>query len=147
MNSIYRIKKIMTLCMLAIFFIPAFVPLYAQTQNDAYDLIPCSGVNGKDDPGTKNGHECTFEDLIRLAQAVAKKIVQIGLILSPIIFAYAGYLLITSSDNPGKRDTAKKIAWNVAKGIAVMMLAWLIVDLILRALLKQGVLNNLPWGK
>ncbi len=83
--------------------------------------------------------ECTFEDFVHLAQNVAAKIVVIGLVLSPIIFAYAGYLYLTSGGDVGKRKTANKIFWNVAIGIFIMLLAWLIVNLIMTALVCGNV--------
>ncbi len=136
-------KKIIPIFFLLSFFVPAFTSVSAQD----YSLIPCSGVADVSDTGTSNGKECTFQDVIALAQAVAKKLVQIGLIVSPIIFAYAGYLLVTSQGNTGQRDKAKKIGWNVVKGLVVMLLAWLFVDLILRALLSQTFYDAIPWGK
>lgn len=115
------------------------MPVFAQSS-----LIPCNGANGvPNTPKAANPGECTFQDFVALAKAVANKIVIIGLALAPIIFAYVGYLLITSSDNPGKRTLAKKIGWNVAIGLVIMMLAWLLVKLVLDALVNSSILT---WG-
>jgi ABC-type Fe3+ transport system permease subunit len=140
MTTVFN-RRIFSLLFVLTLFIPALAPVSAQD----YSLIPCQGVTTTSDPNTNNGHPCTFNDLVTLAQNLANRIVQLGLILSPIIFAYAGYLLVTSQDNPKKRDDAKGIMWNVVKGITIMLLAWLLVDLVLGALLSQSILNSLPW--
>ena len=143
-----RIKILISSVFLISFFVfPVFVHADNPTPGSTASLFPCSGVNDVSDPNLDNGHECTFDDLITASQGVAAKIVQIGLIIAPLIFAYAGFLLVTSQDKPAKRDEAKKIAWNVAKGLAIMMLAWVFVNLILTALLKGNVLDALPWAK
>lgn len=77
---------------------------------------------------------CTFGDLV----AATKKVVDFGvkftLFFSVIVIVIAGYNLMISGDNPGKRKEARDMLWKVAKGIAYILLAWLIVSLILSAL-------------
>ena len=144
-----RLMKMLPL-IVSLFFLLSVFPLSAHADASPISsnpLFPCSGVNGASDLGYNNGKECTFDDLITASQALAAKIVQFGLIIAPLIFAYAGYLLVTSQDKPAKRDQAKKIAWNVAIGLAIMMLAWVFVNLILTALLEKDVLKDLPWAQ
>src|SRR5204863_7140878 len=109
-------------------------------------LFPCSGTDISQ-ADMSNGHPCTFGDLVMVAQTIAKRIVQTGLILAPLVFAYAGFLLLTSQDNPSKRIKARKVFINVAIGLVIMMIAWVIVNLVLTSLLCPRVFNSpgFPW--
>jgi hypothetical protein len=115
------------LCTTFYFIVPS--ALFAQ------NFFPCKGP------------DCTFENLVTVAQEVANWIIKLGLMLSPLIFAYAGFLYLTSGANPGQRTKASGIFKNVAIGLVIMMCAWLFVSLILNALLDPTVLGNLPWAK
>jgi len=119
------------------FLVPSFVPVFAQTNA----LFPCSGTNISD-PNFNNGHPCSFSDVITAVKEFANRIIQIGLLMLPVILAYVGYLFITSSDNPTNRTKAKKIGWNVLEGVAYMMLAWVLVNLILTALVNPAAFTN-----
>ena len=127
--SKYLYKKIFLFLFVLTIFIPVISPVFAASTNP---LIPCDGP------------DCNFGSLILLAKGVASKLFILGLALAPIIFAYAGFLMLTSQDSPAKRTTAKKIFWNVALGLVVMMCAWVFVNLILTALLC-GNITSASW--
>ena len=124
--------------------VPALVMVSADTPGVIPAWIPCNGVVDANPSGglqASQNHACTFQDLVNGSKAFANEIVQIGLIVAPLILAYVGWLFITSGDNPDNRNTAKKIGWNVVKGLAMMMLAWVVVNLILTALLKPNIVT------
>ena len=126
-------KKIFLFLFVLTLFVPAIVPVFAQSGTfTPTALVPCDGP------------DCNFGSLVLLAKGVAAKIFILGLALAPIIFAYAGFLMVTSQDSPAKRATAKKIFWNVAIGLVVMMCAWVFVNLILTALLC-GNITSASW--
>src|SRR6185369_13409148 len=102
-------------------------PVFAQS---GLTLFPCDGPN------------CSFGDVIEVAQAVASRVVEFGFILAPFVFAFVGYLFLTSQDNPAKRIRARKIGINVAIGLVIMLIAWVVVNLILTALVSQTILSN-----
>jgi len=81
-----------------------------------------------------NGRICGFNDLIGLIQQVIEYIFILTIPITAIVFAYAGFLYITSGENPKKREDAKNAMIKVVVGIAVVMSAWLIVTLIVRTL-------------
>lgn len=82
----------------------------------------------------KGGRMCLFSDLIILVDRVIDYIFILVLPIAAIIFAYAGYLYITSGGNPEKRTAAKKAMTYLVIGIAVIMMAWLLVKAVLTSL-------------
>ena len=122
--------------------------LPAMASAQSLTLFPCSGgINnsitmGATGGGSSNNRECSFADLVELAQAVADQLVKLGLIATPLIFAYAGGILLFQGDQPGKRDKARKIFLNVFIGLGIMMGAWLVVKLVLTALVSPAILNG-----
>ena len=122
------LKKIcVTFCVLTFVFVPV-VPVFAQEGL----LKPVC-----------DGPKCTFQDLVTTAQQVASVVVKVGLIIAPLIFAYAGYLYLMSGfeGNVGNRKKATGIFKNVVIGLIIMMVAWALVNTVLSALVC-GVTNG-----
>lgn len=84
-------------------------------------------------PG-KKGRICTFSDLMSLIARVIDYIFVLILPIAAIIFAYAGYLYITSGGNAEKRTAAKKAMTYLVVGVVVIMMAWLLVKTLLVSL-------------
>ena len=100
--------------------------------------IPCNGVviNGV-------GKECTFADLITGVNAVVGWMIKTGLIVSALVFAWAGWLMIEGSDNPNQIKRAKQMMLDVLIGLVIMLSAWLIINLVLTALTNGNIYNPL----
>lgn len=82
-------------------------------------LVPCSD-------------NCGFNDLLTLVNTIINFILFVLAVpIAAIMFAYAGFLLIFSGGESGKRTKAKDIFLNVVIGLAVVAAAWLIVHTIL----------------
>jgi hypothetical protein len=79
----------------------------------------------------EGGRPCGFSDIIALIQRIIEYIFVLVLPIAAIVFAYVGWLYITSGGNSGKRDKAKAAMLNLLKGIILIMAAWLIVRTIL----------------
>lgn len=137
MNKISKIT-ITFLIFLFVFFIPSFS--FAQS-----GLIPCGTektplenkiVNGKEvQTGGNIINSCKFEHIFELINDVVNFVfVNLALPISAIMFAYAGFLLIFSGGESGKRTEAKKIFWNVAIGLILAAASWLIVHTVLSIL-------------
>lgn len=95
----------------------------------AKGLIPdCNtkiGPHGFTDP-------CGFGQIMALINKVINfLLIDLVMPLSAIIFAYCGWLFITSGDNSGKRTQAKGILFNVLIGLVIALASWLIVKTIL----------------
>ena len=94
-------------------------------------------------PTSCNGPDCTICDLATLAQNVINTGIFIAVFLSAILFAYAGWLYISNEAISGV-DRAKKIFLDVVLGLVLILGAWLLVDTLLRVMLKASFL---PWNK
>lgn len=77
---------------------------------------------------------CGFADFVSLIQRIIEYIFVLILPIAAIVFAYAGFLFITSGGDPNKRKAAKNAMTKLVIGIVVVMLAWLIVKLVLKTL-------------
>ena len=116
-------------------------PLFAQVdrENDIGEkggLVPC---------GTAETEPCKFSDFYLMI----KNIIRFGLFyfaipIATLSFAGAGLMLMTSGDNESKRTTAKNMIWWALIGLVLAFAAWLIVDAILDALVKEEVRSTLP---
>ena len=106
--------------------------LFLSKKTFANGLVPCDGV---DIP-------CDFTQIIQLINNLIEFILLMILPISAIMFAYAGFLLMTQGSKSGSRDKAKQIFINVGIGIVLVLGAWLIVATILNTL---GVPDAYSW--
>lgn len=84
--------------------------------------------------GINSGDQCDFYDVINLISAVIQFIFGLIVPIAAIMFTYAGFLLLFSGGNSGKKEKAKEIFVNVALGLVIALAAWLIVNTILSTL-------------
>ena len=82
--------------------------------------------------------------LATVAQNVLNTGIYIAVFLSAVLFAWAGLKMLTSVANPGERTRAKEIFANVAVGLVIILVGWLVVDVLMRTLVGASVL---PWNK
>jgi hypothetical protein len=81
---------------------------------------------------------------VQLAQNILRAMVALGVMAVAVMFAYAGFLYVTAASNQSNLDSAKKIFWNALIGLIFILLAYIIVDLVLKTLTGQP-LN--AWSK
>ena len=82
---------------------------------------------------------CGWDEFLHLVNNVIYFILFYMLVpIAAIMFAYAGFMLVTSGGEPGKRTTAKKIFSNVAIGLIIAVASWLIVKTLLSLLGYNG---------
>ncbi len=82
---------------------------------------------------------CGFDELMKLINKVINFLLfTIAMPLAAIIFAYAGFLLITAGGDPAKVTQAKAIIKNLLIGFVIALAAWLIINTILSTLGFQG---------
>lgn len=94
-------------------------------------------------PGCE-GADCEFSDLVAFGQNIIGWLLRIAIPIATILFAYAGFLYLTSAEKPGQRDTAKKIFGSVFVGLVIALAAWIIVSFITNLLIKPTELNPNP---
>lgn len=83
-------------------------------------IVPenCQGANA--------AQKCGVCDLAQLAQNVVNTAIFLAVILSAILFAWAGFKLM--SGNPGQISQGKGIFANVIIGLVIILAAYLLVD-------------------
>lgn len=100
-------------------------------------LVPCDGVNVK----------CDYNQLVMLAQKIIRFLLEASVIIAMLLFTYAGFQLAFSGGDTGAMAKAKAIFFSAAKGLIIALAAWLIVETILRVLLKgEGFGQYIPLG-
>jgi hypothetical protein len=105
-------------------------------------LVKCGTVR---DSENKITNPCTFSDIITLINTVINFIfLNLALPLAAIMFAYAGFELVTSGGETSKREKAKKIFINVAIGLVLAAGAFLIVQTVLSVV---GYTDVATWNK
>lgn len=84
-------------------------------------------------------------DLATVAQNVLNTGIYIAVFLSAVLFAWAGWLYLTSVAG-GEISRAKEIFVNVAVGLVIILAGWLVVDTLMRTLVGNGGSFG-PWNK
>lgn len=115
--------------------------------NPTQQTIIQKGIVGSIDCGYKigkgqGGRVCGFSDFITLIQRVIEYIFILVLPIMAIVFAYAGYLFLTSGGSESKRTAAKKAMTSALIGVIIIMAAWLLVKTVLVSL---GVDEGASW--
>lgn len=82
---------------------------------------------------------CGFNEFMALIGNVVRfTLFDLALPIAAIMFAYAGFLLVTSGGSTEQRGKAKKIFTSVAIGLIIAVAAWLIIHTILLTLGYDG---------
>ncbi|HEY4526511.1 MAG TPA: hypothetical protein VJK53_01550 [Candidatus Paceibacterota bacterium] len=84
-------------------------------------------------------------DIATVAQNVLNTGIYIAVFLSAVLFAWAGWLYLTSVAG-GEISRAKEIFVNVAIGLIIILAGWLVVDTLMRTLVGNGGSFG-PWNK
>ena len=108
----------------------------------AINLLPVLALaqQGPIVPQNCSGPDCTICDLVTLAQNILNTGIFIVIFLSAILFAYAGWLYLTSGiEDLGDAKKARSMFKNVVFGLIIILGAWLFVDTIMRTLTGVGL--------
>lgn len=112
-----NLKKSIPIIMLVLVLLFTLMPMVSFAQEGG--LVPCDGP------------ECGFEDLITLVNKVIDFLLfTLAMPLAAILFAYGGFLFLTSGGSEDKITKAKQIFKNVLFGFVIALSAWLIVKAI-----------------
>ena len=99
------------------------------------NLIPCGTIDNPTPCGGSQG----WNQLMTLINNVINFILfRLALPIAAIMFAYAGFELLTAGGDTSKMKKAKSIFLNVALGLVFAVAAWLIVDTVLTILGYHG---------
>lgn len=110
-----------------------FLPLVTSAQTTLVDfgLFPCDGV-------TK---ECTFNDLVTVANGIINALFFAVMLIAPLLIARAGYYYVISGDKPAERAKANGQLKGLVIGLVIIACSYAIVKLVLSVLIKQTNLS------
>src|SRR3989338_8903582 len=139
-------KKTFGIILLLLIVFSVSIPAFSR----AAFLVPCEttenpGISSPDAPAStdttvpKSKYNCDFNALLKLANNVINFVLfMLAMPIAAIMFAYAGWLYMSSGFKPAQKDTAKKIFSSVFFGILIAAGAWLLVNTILNLLGYDG---------
>ena len=123
MNNKKKFTSAVTLILLLMFILPVMTHA---------ELVPCG--NSIFDESTKTyvvDTPCDFNYFILMINGIINWIIGIAGVIFTISAIYGGFLYMTSGENPGNKEKAKKILWGTLSGFVIILTAWLIVYTIL----------------
>lgn len=139
------IKKIIGLFLFSVTLLSLFSFNFAYAQDagflDGSSLVPCGTDRGPvvtDSKGNETAESrkilnpCGFDDILAFVNNTINFLLfKLALPISAMMFAYAGFLLVTSGGEVNKKNHAKEIFWNVAIGLIIAAAAFVIVNTVL----------------
>jgi len=132
-------KFLIFLFILAMLMMPVLSFAQPQAVPLSGSLIPCGTSLNPAIGSRASDHPCKFEDFITLINNVIKfALFYLALPIAAIMFAYAGFKLVTSGGSTEARSSAKNIFTNAAIGLVLAAGAWLIVKTLLSILSSPG---------
>jgi type III secretory pathway component EscT len=134
MTQIKNIQKIIPLFFIVFILV---TPLIVNAQ-----IIPCGGHILDPNTGAilKEQPACDFNFLLQMVNNIIKWMVMISAPVAAGIFAWAGFLYMTTGISDQK-NKAKSMIVKVFIGFVVILAAWLIVSTVIDALLKPSFRN------
>lgn len=130
-------KFLISFFMISVLVTPVLAMAF--TYNPDTGLIPCS--NTADDKGViADSDLCDFNALMTLINNLINfAIFYLALPISAIMFAYAGFIMVTAGESASEaRSTAKGIFLNTVYGLVIALMCWVIVHSIFEILGYQG---------
>ena len=100
-------------------------------------FVPCSGTN------------CSACDFVVLGNTAVKWLIGISFLFFAVLAVRAGFKLVISQGNPGALTDAKDSFTNAFIGLIIILVAFILVDTIMRQLVKgSGVIEGYgPWSE
>ena len=86
---------------------------------------------------------CGFDELVQLGSNFMTFLIWLAAPVSVLLFTWAGFLWLTAGDNQGQISKAIKIFTDVAVGVIIMGVAWLLVYTALNTLLSDQYKSRL----
>jgi len=119
-----RVKQLVMAVVLFAFV--ALIPLSAEA-----GLVPC-GANTDDSATTYDETEqCTLCHIVKGISYLITYIRDIMVFVALAVITAMGIMYIVSAGNTGLMETAKKGIWAALAGIAIILLAWVVVNTVM----------------
>lgn len=95
-------------------------------------IVPCNGI------------DCNVCHIATLAQNVLNTGIFIAVFLSAVLFAYAGWEMLTSQGSSEKYGHARSIFANVMLGLVIILAGWIVIDTLMKTFTNSSFG---PWNK
>jgi hypothetical protein len=136
-------KPLLTLLTLSVLFVAQ--TSYAQYSPDVSDGV----ITGNNGFVPCEGRFCSACDFVVLGNTAIKWLITISFLFFAILAVRAGIKLVTSQGNPSALQDAKSSFTNAFIGLIIILIAFLLVDTIMRQLVKgNGTIEGYgPWSE
>ncbi len=112
--------------------------VYSEKERTTIKEVARGGLVGSDrcgyGLGDQNNRMCGFNDFMYMINKIISYIMVLVLPIAALVFAYAGYLYLTSGGNTNKRSAAKNAMTNLVIGVLIILCAWVVVRAVLLSL-------------
>ena len=100
-------------------------------------IIPCGEAN----------NPCTACDAFGLISNALSYLVGLITLVIVLVIVWAGVQIVTSKGDPGSISKAKGMLWNAIVGFAILLVAWLGVDTVIKVLTNNEATFGRPWNQ
>ncbi len=135
MNAVQNHPSFLRLFLLGLISLFIFLPLVSL---EAAPLVPCDGTIKS---------PCTFGSFLKLVQNVINYLLILAVPIATAFFAYAGFLVMTSGDDSGRRGRAWQIFKDIGWGVFWILAAWMVVSIIVTTLANPNISKYIPIEK
>lgn len=129
--NMYILKKASISLIVAVLY---FSPNLAGAQN----FVPCSGAS------------CSSCHVVQMANSIIVYLIGMMFVIFAVMMVWAGFGMITSGGSPDAHKSAKNKLMNSFIGLIIVLVGWILVDTVMRGLLKggEGIINGFgPWSE
>lgn len=127
-------KNFLLICAIGLAVFPSLV--FAQEGG----ILPECGYD-KNKNGTIEEKElCHYSNLVEFANTAIDFIIKLALVVAPISFAWAGFIILTSGGDEGKLKKGKEILIKVGIGFAVILASYLFISFIMNTFVKPNAI-------
>ena len=106
----------------------------------AAGLVPCG-------PGVAGNETCDFCDLLKLVESIIDfTLYKIAIPLAVVFVIYGGFMIMTAGSSSERVSQGKKIIQAAVIGILIALLAWLLIDTILKVVATGDGMPNQWWN-
>src|SRR3989344_2807232 len=135
------IRRYAILFVVTVIVVGASAPLIAQGQGFPEPLVPeeCRGADA--------ATQCTLCSLTQLARNVLNFAIFIAIVMSAVLFAWAGIRYLTNMGNLNVAATARKTLVNVFLGLLLILCAWLVINTLMGIMVNSTFKGLLPWNQ
>jgi hypothetical protein len=116
------------------------VPTLAMAAGLPGQIVTCDGTS------LNGGKECTVCSLATTAQNILNTAIYILVFLSAVLFAWAGFKMLTAGGDSEGYSQGKSILINVIIGLVIVLAGWIVIDTLMKTMVNQGGVLG-PWNK